>query len=102
MTEPDWCHFAARVQRSALHRQVKGAALAYEDEKYSYVIFTRLPARRVPARVVRHPTWLPRQVTFVACTPTGLESVHLTKSDPSYKTARKLGWGSALPDEVLG
>ncbi len=101
MTGHDWCHFAARVQRSALHRQVKGAELPYEDEKFSYVVFTRAPARRVTARVVRHPSWLPRRVTFVACTPSGLESVQITKSHPYYKAAKKLGWGSALPEELV-
>ncbi|PGH50652.1 hypothetical protein CRI70_11035, partial [Streptomyces sp. Ru87] len=40
----DWCHFAARVGRSSLHRQVKGGSLPYEDEKFSYVVATRLPA----------------------------------------------------------
>lgn len=44
----DWCHFAARVSRSSLHRQVKSGSLAYEDEKFSYVAATRLPPNPPP------------------------------------------------------
>ncbi|MEO3973141.1 small ribosomal subunit Rsm22 family protein [Streptomyces sp. CAU 1734] len=51
----DWCHFAARVSRSSLHRQVKGGSLAYEDEKFGYVAATRFPVRPVSARIVRKP-----------------------------------------------
>jgi ribosomal protein RSM22 (predicted rRNA methylase) len=101
MAGHDWCHFAARVQRSALHRQVKGAELPYEDEKFSYVAFTRIPSRRAPARVVRHPTSSPRRITFLACLPTGLAPVHVTRSHPDYRAARRLKWGSALPHDFL-
>ncbi|GGJ00311.1 rRNA methyltransferase [Alicyclobacillus cellulosilyticus] len=33
----DWCHFAARVARSRVHRHVKQGELAYEDEKFSFL-----------------------------------------------------------------
>ena len=42
--EPDWCHFAARVNRSSVHRQIKGGELSHEDEKFAYVAMVREPA----------------------------------------------------------
>ncbi len=40
---PDWCHFTQRLQRSRAHKQVKGAELPFEDERFSYVALMRAP-----------------------------------------------------------
>lgn len=101
MSGADWCHFSTRVQRSALHRQVKGAELSYEDEKFSYVAFTRHAPDRVPGRVLRHPGRPPKRVELVACTDAGLRNITIGKSHPEYRAAKKLTWGSRIPAELL-
>ena len=50
LAPPDWCHFTQRLPRSRAHKQIKGAELPFEDEKFAYVALTRAPvARRPPA-----------------------------------------------------
>ncbi|MEU6216318.1 small ribosomal subunit Rsm22 family protein [Streptomyces sp. NPDC047022] len=95
----DWCHFSARVSRSSLHRQVKGGSLAYEDEKFSYVAATRLPAAPAASRVVRKPQIRKGLVLLDLCGPD--ESLHretVTKRHGSlYRAARDTTWGAAWP-----
>ncbi|MGW0794846.1 small ribosomal subunit Rsm22 family protein [Streptomyces sp. NPDC002692] len=95
----DWCHFSARVSRSSLHRQVKGGSLPYEDEKFSYVAATRLPADPAASRVVRKPQIRKGQVLLDLCGPD--ESLHretVTKRHgPLYRAARDADWGDAWP-----
>ncbi|MEU6600917.1 small ribosomal subunit Rsm22 family protein [Streptomyces flaveolus] len=95
----DWCHFSARVGRSSLHRQVKGGSLAYEDEKFSYVAATRLPAQPPPARVVRRPQIRKGQVLLDLCeTEERLRRTTVTKRHGDlYKAARDADWGDAWP-----
>ncbi|MFF8091773.1 small ribosomal subunit Rsm22 family protein [Streptomyces sp. NPDC016675] len=95
----DWCHFAARVSRSSLHRQVKGGSLAYEDEKFSYVAATRLPAAPAPARVVRRPQIRKGQVLLDLCEPDErLSRRTVTKRHGDlYKAARDTDWGDPWP-----
>ncbi|MFJ9346189.1 small ribosomal subunit Rsm22 family protein [Streptomyces sp. NPDC101237] len=95
----DWCHFSARVSRSSLHRQVKGGSLAYEDEKFSYVAATRLPAAPAPARVVRRPQIRKGQVLLDLCETDGrLARTTVTKRHGDlYKAARDADWGDAWP-----
>jgi ribosomal protein RSM22 (predicted rRNA methylase) len=94
----DWCHFAARVNRSALHRRLKDASLGYEDEKYTFVAALRGDA--VPSgRVVRHPAFRKGLVTLQVCRPdTSVGPVLVSKREgPLYKAARDAEWGDPWP-----
>ncbi|SHL10143.1 small ribosomal subunit Rsm22 [Actinacidiphila paucisporea] len=101
VTGDDWCHFAARVQRTALHRQVKGASLPYEDEKFSYVAAARFPADPAPARVVRHPQIRKGLVLLDLCErPPGLERTTVSKRHgAAYRAARDTEWGDTWPPD---
>ncbi|MFI2348810.1 small ribosomal subunit Rsm22 family protein [Streptomyces sp. NPDC019443] len=100
----DWCHFAARVSRSSLHRQVKGGSLPYEDEKFSYVAAVRFPATPAPARVTRKPQIRKGLVLLDLCTkPQELRRETVAKRHgPLYKAARDTEWGDAWPRDASG
>ena len=93
--DPDWCHFAARVERSSLHRRIKGADLGYEDEKYSYVALAREPVTTAAARIVGRPRHHPGLIELKACTPAGLTAVRVTKRERDrFRAARHAEWGA--------
>jgi ribosomal protein RSM22 (predicted rRNA methylase) len=95
MKDPDWCHFAARIERTRLHRQLKGGELSYEDEKFSYVIGSRIPVRPAESRIVRHPWTEPGLVRLELCAMDGLETHTVRKRDrETFRRARKTYWGS--------
>ena len=94
VASPDWCHFAARVERSSLHRRLKDAQLNYEDEKFSYIFLTRDAVSPAEARIVRHPRHQPGLITLEVCTPAGLRTERVTKrTRDKFRAARKSGWG---------
>ena len=92
-----WCHMSTRIERSALHRKVKAdASLGYEDEKFSYIVATRLPAARPSARVIGHPHGQ-KLISLELCEQTGAARTRvLSKRDEDYKAAKKLEWGDSL------
>jgi ribosomal protein RSM22 (predicted rRNA methylase) len=93
----DWCHFAQRVERTSLHRALKGGELGYEDEKFSYVVLSRQPITTATARVVRHPIIRKGHVELQLCTPVGLARLTVGKSQKErYRAARKAKWGDAF------
>jgi ribosomal protein RSM22 (predicted rRNA methylase) len=100
----DWCHFGARLPRSAMHRQVKGAELGYEDEKFSYVAAVRRAAAGQatppePAasgdRIVRRPQQRKGLVTLELCRRDGSAGRQLIgkSAGEAYREARKSSWG---------
>jgi ribosomal protein RSM22 (predicted rRNA methylase) len=103
----DWCHFAQRIERTSLHRQLKGGTLGHEDEKFSYLIAARnaAPTTAVPtneavpaiSRIVRHPIKHSGHVQLSLCTPEGkIENRTVARSSKAaYKSARRAEWGDA-------
>lgn len=92
-----WCHFSARIERSALHRRIKDqATLGYEDEKFSYVVATRFKPVQHRARLLGHPHGT-KIIDLELCQMNGTAEVkRLSKRDPDYKKARKMKWGNSL------
>lgn len=96
MPENDWCHFAARVERTALHRKLKAGALNYEDEKFSYLVFAKEALPPASARIIRHPHIHSGYVKLQLCNKEGLQEITVTqKQKENFKKARKANWGAA-------
>jgi ribosomal protein RSM22 (predicted rRNA methylase) len=94
---PDWCHFTQRLPRSRAHKQLKGAELPYEDEKFAYVALTRAPVAKRPARVLAQPDVSKVEVSAKLCTADGLawtQTPRRAKAD--YARARRWSWGDAV------
>jgi ribosomal protein RSM22 (predicted rRNA methylase) len=102
LRQPDWCHFTQRLPRSQAHKQIKGAELPFEDEKFAYVALTRAPVARHPSRVLAQPVTTKVEVTAKLCTPDGLviaKVPHRVKAE--YARARRWRWGDAVMEEPI-
>lgn len=97
MAGEDWCHFAVRVQRTQLHRALKGGQAPFEDEKFGYLAAMRgEPRGACRARVLRHPQIAPGRIGVTLCTAEGVTARAFTKKDPLWKRVRKIGAGEGL------
>ena len=97
MRGEDWCHFAVRVQRTKLHKALKGGDAPYEDEKYCYLALTReAPLAACGARVLRHPMIAPGRITLTLCEGGEKRIRAVTKKDPLWKRARKIEAGDSV------
>ena len=102
LAKDDWCHFTCRVQRSKLHKLLKGGDVPYEDEKFSYLALSRpsVPCIPAAARVLRHPVTEAGRITLTLCRREGDGSLShkteaVTKRDKaSFSAARKADCGS--------
>lgn len=109
LTGDDWCHFAVRLERSRVHRQLKEAELSWEDEKFACVVVARdasagrgaapdavdtTAGARGDARILRHPRIEKGRIALRLCTPDGLADLAVTRRDPvAWRAARHARWG---------
>ena len=100
LTAPDWCHFTQRLPRSHAHRQIKGAELPFEDEKFIYVALTRAPLAEHPARVLAQPAVSKVEVSAKLCTTDGLAIAKVPRrAKADYARARRWRWGEAVMED---
>jgi ribosomal protein RSM22 (predicted rRNA methylase) len=94
----DWCHFAARLPRSRLHRRAKAAELGWEDEKLSYAVLSREPVAPAEARIIRPTQVRSGHVLLVTSERDGAvrERTVSRKQGEAYRAARKADWGDAI------
>jgi ribosomal protein RSM22 (predicted rRNA methylase) len=98
ITEPDWCHFAARVARSRIHRLAKEAEVPWEDEKFIYLAASRTPAPHRAARVLDRPESASGRVKLKLCQPDGTAMHRLVtrREGDMFRRARRVDWGDTF------
>lgn len=90
----DWCHFSVRLQRSARHNLIKDSRLVYEDEKFSYVIFSKVNSSIMSDnRIIKRPMKKKGHVIFDICRANG----NIDRIVSSDKSLKKKEWGEELP-----
>jgi ribosomal protein RSM22 (predicted rRNA methylase) len=96
LQSPDWCHFSQRLARSRAHKQVKGAHVPFEDERFSYVVLTRVPAAEHPSRILAQPVIGKAEISAKLCTVDGVTIAKVPRRDKAaYTSARHWRWGDA-------
>lgn len=91
-----WCHFSVRLERSRLHKQLKGADLGYEDEKFTYLIAGRTLRPMNASRIIGYPR-IGKVMGLSLCNPDGhLSDAQIAKRDVRYKQAKKSKWGDVF------
>ena len=93
----DWCHFTCRIARSKLHKFLKGGDAPYEDEKFSFIAFSKAPVRQATSRILRHPIKESGCITLKLCTVNGIITKKITKKQGElFKIARKADCGDSF------
>lgn len=97
----EWCHFGVRLQRSDEHRLAKEGSLGFEDEKFSYVILSKVPLETSFSRLLKDPLRRKGHTLMTLCSKSGIEQKTITKKDKDfYKMINKLKWGDKIINKV--
>lgn len=95
----DWCHFVQRLQRSRAHKQVKGADVPFEDEKFIYLAVSRQPAAQRPsARVLMPPVIGKVAISAKLCCADGAARMTAIprRDKAAFAAARRWDWGDGI------
>lgn len=94
----DWCHFSVRLTRTSLHKICKKGTLNYEDEKFSYLIFSKsFDSTTIhQARVIRKPIQGSGHIILDVCTKGRINRQIVSKKDSHYKCMSKIKWGDTF------
>jgi ribosomal protein RSM22 (predicted rRNA methylase) len=97
LAKPDWCHFTQRLPRSRAHKEIKGADVPFEDEKFSFCVLSRSRVASRPSRVLAQPVVGKVEVAAKLCTANGVATVRIPRRDrQAYAQARRWRWGDAV------
>ncbi len=100
LVSPDWCHFKIRLQRTKIHQQIKQGTRSFEDESYSFGVFSKQPTIKIKSkRIIKKPIKGSGHILFDLCTADGLKRETISRKDkPRYIQAKKLEWGDEFQD----
>ena len=97
ISKNDWCAFYIRILRSTIQKQTKNGELGYEDEKFSYIAFSKKAVKNNGSRILRHPQIYKGYVNVKLCTKDGIKEKTYSKKDGEiYKKVRKLDAGGKI------
>jgi ribosomal protein RSM22 (predicted rRNA methylase) len=98
MTQPQWCRFFTRIQRSRDHRLLKGGEKPYEDEPFAYLVLSRQPPiGRKSHRIVGRRVETKPAIKLPVCGADGLSTVSAQRRTKElFKDYKRLDWGDAV------
>lgn len=96
LSDNDWCHFTSRISRTKLHKALKDGDVPYEDEKFSYVAFSKNEVSHKGSRILRHPYIEKGKITLNLCTENEIKNIVVTKKNTEFKAARKAECGDLI------
>lgn len=97
MAMHDWCHFFVRLKRSKQHMYLKEGTLPYEDEKFSYVIATKIEHENKYSRILRRPTKTKDEISLIICSDGKIKKETISRKEAKrYNLCQKINWGDRL------
>ena len=95
LPENDWCHFTQRVSRTTAHRY-SARGLGLQDEKFSYLIFTKQPVQRAQGRILRHPQRRRGHVHLRICGEGGIRDSVVSRKEECMEKRTQSAMGRRL------